>query len=415
MGWFQQLFNKRVFKNDMQLNSPTFIEWFTGGTGPVNVKGRNALKQATVYTCVRILSDTMSKLPCKLIQEGQGIQQITDNYLVPMVKLRPNPYMSARDFWAAIESQRNLRGNGYAYIDFAGNGRIRGLYPLQSDSVEIWMDDEGLFNSQNKIWYIVTLKTGERVKLTPLQILHFKTFTLDGISGITPVEYLRTTLESGKSSEEFVKKFFEKGLSVKGVIQYTGELTPEQKKKFLEKFEEMSTGLNNSHGVSMLPIGYQFQPIALSMVDAQFLENTKLNAQQIGAAFGIKMHQLNDLTQAKFNNVELQQLEFYTDTMQTIITAYEQELTYKLLLDSEIRAGKAFKFNINVIIRADIKTRYEAYRTGIQGGFITPNEARAWEDLPPKEGGDDLICNGNMQKITEIGAYYKNNSIGGGS
>lgn len=415
MKWFQQLLNKQGFKNDVSLSSPTFLEWFTGGTGSVNVKGKNALKQTTVYTCIRILSDTMSKLPCKMIQEGQGIQQITDDYLVPLIKLRPNPFMSARDFWATMEAQRNLRGNSYAYIDFAGNGRIRGLFPLQSDSVEIWVDDEGLFNSKNKLWYIVTLKTGERIKLTPFQILHVKTFTLDGISGITPVEYLKTTIESGKSSEEYVKKFFQKGLSVKGIIQYVGDLTPEQKKKFIEKFEEMSSGLENSHGVSMLPIGYQFQPIALSMVDAQFLENTKLNAQQIGAAFGIKMHQLNDLSRATFTNIESQQLEFYIDTIQTNVTAYEQELTYKLLLDSQIRAGKGFKFNINAIIRADIKTRYEAYRTGIQGGFITPNEARSWEDMSPKEGGDDLICNGNMQKITEIGAYYKNQGAGGGS
>jgi HK97 family phage portal protein len=397
------------------LDDPNFWQILKGDVGPINVKGKNALKQATVFTCVRILSDTMSKLPCKLVQEGQGVQQITDDYIVPLIKLRPNPFMSARDFFAAMESQRNLRGNAYAYIDFAGNGKVAGLYPLQSEQVEIWVDDAGIFNSDSKLWYIVTLKDGRRIKLTPFEILHIKTFTLDGISGITPIEYLKTTIECGKYSEEYVKKFFKNGLSIKGIIQYTGELNEAAKLRFKEKFEEMSNGLENAHGINMLPIGYQFQPISLTMVDAQFLENTKLTIQQISAAYGVKMHQINDLSRATFSNIESQQLEFYVDTVSTNVTAYEQEMTYKLLLDSAIRAGKAIKFNINAIVRADIKTRYDSYRIGIMGGFLKPNEARLWEDLPPEKGGDDLLCQGAMQKLTDIGAYYKNNTKGGGN
>jgi len=411
MRWFPK-FGKREKRDAIySLNDPAFAD-FLRNEETVNLRGKNALKQATVFTCVRVLSDTLSKLPCKLIQEGQGVQQINDHYLAPILKLRPNPYMSARDFFAALETQRNLRGNAFAYIDFAGNGRVKGLYPLQSEQVEIWVDDAGLFNSENKIWYIVNLKNGKRIKLTPFELIHVKTFTLDGITGITPIEYLKTMVASGKSSAEYINKFFENGVSAKGIIQYVGQLDEAAKKTFREEFESMSSGLKNSHRVALLPIGYQFQPISMTLADAQFLENTKLTIQQIAAAFGIKMHQVNDLSRATFANIESQELEFYVDTMQAIITAYEQELTYKLLLDSEIRAGKSIKFNINAIIRSDIKTRYEAYRTGIQGGFLTPNEARALEDLPPADGGDDLICNGNMQKLTEIGAFYKNK--GGG-
>jgi len=412
MGWLSKFIQREKRDVTYSLNNPTFADFLRNGE-TVNVRGKNALKQATVFTCVRVLSDTLSKLPCKLIQEGRGVQQINDHYLAPILKFRPNPYMSARDFFAALETQRNLRGNAFAYIDFAGNGRIKGLYPLQSDQVEIWVDDAGLFDSKNKIWYIVNLKNGERIKLTPLKLIHVKTFTLDGINGITPIEYLKTIVASGKSSAEYINSFFENGVSAKGIIQYVGQLTEETKKIFREEFESMSSGLKNSHRIALLPVGYQYQPISMTLADAQFLENTKLTIQQIAAAFGIKMHQVNDLSRATFSNIESQELEFYVDTMQAIITAYEQELTYKLLLDSEIRSGKSIKFNINAIIRSDIKTRYEAYRTGIQGGFLTPNEARALEDLPPVEGGDDLICNGNMQKLTEIGAFYKNKAGGG--
>jgi HK97 family phage portal protein len=410
LGWIKRAL--RIEKRDAvyNLNDRGFWEALTGGTS-WNVKGKNALKQATVFTCIRILSDTLSKLPCKLVQEGQGVQQITDHYLVPLIKLRPNPFMSWVSFMACMEAQRNIRGNAYAYIEFASNGRVKGLYPLQSDSVEVWVDDAGIFNSTNKMWYIVTLKNGKRIKLTIFEMLHVKTFTLDGIIGITPIEYLKTIIESGKSAENYINKFYEKGLSIKGLIHYTGTLDQEARKAFLEKFEEMTQGLKNSHGVGMLPIGYQFQPLSLTMADAQFLENTKLTSQQIGAAFGIKMHQLNDLSRATFSNIESQHIEFYSDTIQTPVTAYEQELTYKLILDSEIRSGKSIKFNINAIIRADIVARYNAYRIGIQGSFIKPNEARSLEELPPAAGGDQLYANGNMQKLVDVGAFYKNKGV----
>src|SRR5690606_24990440 len=152
---------------------------------------------------------------------------------------------------------------------------------------------------------------------------------------------------------------------------------------------------------------YKFEPIALTLQDAQFLENTQLTIRQIAAAFGIKMHQLNDLSRATYNNTTEQQKEFYTDTLQPILTGYEQELTYKLFLDEEIENGFFVRFNADAILRADIKSRYDAYRLAIQSGFLTPNEVRELEEREPKEGGDQLIVNGNMVPLTEVGAAYR--------
>lgn len=281
-----------------------------------------------------------------------------------------------------------------------------GLYPLIPDQVKIYVDNEGLFNHNNKIWYVITLKNNKKIKLQHDEILHFKDFTLDGIAGISPLDYLNSLIENGKASQEYINKFFKNGLSIKGIIQYIGDLDLKAKKMFIQEFEEMSSGLDNAHSVSLLPIGYQFQPISLSMADAQFLENAQLTIRQIAAAFGVKMHQINDLSRATYSNVAEQQKEFYIDTLQSILTMYEQELTYKLFLDREIEQGYHAKFNVDSILRSDIKTRYEAYRIGIQGGFLSSNEVRAKEDLEPKDGGDDLLINGNMMPITMAGKQY---------
>jgi HK97 family phage portal protein len=384
--------------------------------GSINVKGKNALKVAVIFACKRILSESISKLPLKVYQEdNSGITKAAKHHLYELLKLRPNPYMSASDFWKAIEAHR-CTGNAYASIEFdPRTGRPIGLWPMDSSKVKVMVDDVGLFNGKYKLWYEVDVGKGETRKLMPDEILHFKgSITLDGLVGIPTLEYLQSTIENAAASNQFINNFFKQGLQVKGLIQYVGDLDEDAKKRFRDKFEEMSSGLKNSHRIALMPVGYQFTPMGLNMTDAQFLENTELTLRQIANAFGIKMHQLNDLSRATHTNIEQQQREFYVDTLQPILTMYEQELTWKLFLPSELSRGYYAKFNVDAILRADIKTRYESHGIGIEKGCITPNEARASEDKPPLPGGDQLIFNGNAIPITMAGQQYLKGGGGDG-
>lgn len=402
--FFRRIRNETI---SVGLNDPDLLEWLGITVDEINVKGIKSLKQATVYACVRILSDTVSKLPLKIYRGQGGIKKATDHYLYPMLKLRPNPYMSASDFWKCVEVQRNVNGNAYVWIDVDKRGKIIGLYPLDSSKMKIYVDDIGLLSTKNKIWYVYTDNFGEEHKLQSDELLHFKSLTTNGIAGISPTEYLRELVENGKSAEDYINKFYKNGMQTKGIVQYVGDLNTEAEKTFRDKFEQMSSGLKNAHRISLLPIGYQFQPISLKLTDAQFLENTQLTIRQIAAAFGIKNHQLGDLDRATHTNIAEQQREYYVDTLQAILTMYEQELTYKLFLDREIQQGYYVKFNVDAILRADIKTRYEAYRTAIQSGFKTPNECRQLEEDPALPGGDKLLVNGNMMPIEMAGEQYK--------
>ncbi len=401
---------RNTISNEAQsvsLEDEEFLKWLGIEVGAINVNGKNALKEATVFACIRILSESVAKLPIKVYQDVNGIKKATNHPLYSLIKSRPNPYMTSFNFFNCLEAQRNLKGNSYASIEYDRFGNVKALWPIDSEKVEIWIDDRGLLNTRNKLWYVVNLPDGSKAKLRSDEILHFKGFSLDGVVGITPLTYLRTLIENGKSSELYVNKFFQNGMQTKGIVQYIGDLNKDAEETFRSKFEQMSNGLKNAHRISLLPLGYQFQPISLSMADAQFLENTELTIRQIASAFGIKMHQLNDLERATYSNISEQQRQFYIDTLMAVLTMYEQETTYKLLLNSEMDSGYYCKFNVDAITRADIKTRYEAYRIGIQGGFLQPNEVRGKEEMEAVEGGDVLLVNGNMVPITEAGAAYK--------
>lgn len=405
------LFRRNItnaLSDEISLDDKELLKWLGINIEDVNIQGKNSLKQATVFGCLRVLSDTVSKLPIKIYKNANGTKKVTDHYLGPLLKLRPNPYMSASDFWKCVETQRNIYGNAYVALDYNARGQVTGLYPLDSSKMQIFVDDVGLLNSNNKIWYIYTDNLGHQIKFRNDELLHFKGLTTDGIVGLSVIDQLKHLIQNGKSSEEYINKFFKNGLQVKGLVQYVGDLNSDAERTFVENFERMSSGLKNAHRIAMLPIGYQFQPISQKLVDAQFLENSQLTIRQIAAMFGVKMHQLNDLDRATHTNISEQQRGFYIDTLQSILTMYEQELIYKLFLNTEIRQGYYLKFNADAILRANIETRYNAYRIAIQSGFKTPNEVRELEEDEAKEGGDELICNGNMQYLKDIGAYYKN-------
>lgn len=398
----RKLFESRSSIYDI-VDNDRLAELFGMNIGNVSVSGFNSLKETTVYICTKIRSESVAKLPLKLYQNKKEDRK---HELFYMLKVRPNEYMSSINFWKCIEAQRTIKGNAYAYIRRDKKGKIEALIPLDSDRVKIIVDNNNELKTKSGLWYVVNHNNVE-YKLLPDEILHFiGDITLDGIAGIPPMHYLKYLVENGKATQQFINKFFKNGLSVKGIIQYIGELNEQAKKTFIKEFESMSNGLSNAHSVSMLPIGYQFQPISLSMADAQFLENSKLTYRQIAAVFGIKSHQINDLERATYSNISEQQNDFYITTVQPMLEGYEQELNYKLLSDDEILKGYYFKFNVDAMLRTNTKDRYEAYRFGIQGSVLTPNEARAKEDLEPLDGGDELLCNGAMMPVAMAGKQY---------
>lgn len=404
---FRRVMNLTVTRSEFGLNDKAFLEFLGIDPDEINVRGEKGLREATVYACIKILSEAVAKLPLKVYRETAegGIKKATDHYLYPLLKSRPNPYMTASDMLRAVEAQRNLHGNAYIVPEFItsgpNRGRIRWLWPVDATQVEIWIDDRGLFSARNRVWYVIR-DGGQEYRLMPDEIIHLRAMTLDGIVGVSPLHYLRWLVEAGAAATKHVRDFVKQGLMVKGLVHYTGDLSPEAEERFRQRFERMATGLKNVGRIALLPLGYQFTPIEISMTDAQFLETAQLTIRQIANAFGVKMHQLNDLSRATHTNIEQQQKQFYADTLQAILTQYEQELTYKLFTPSEIERGYYVKFNVDSIVRSDIQTRYNAYRVGIQGGFLKPNEVRAWEELPPEPGGDTLLVNGAMRPLAAV-------------
>ncbi len=371
-----------------------------------------ALSEATYFACLKVLSESVGKLPLKLLQhkDNNGVITARGHPLYRILHDRPNPYMTATAFWSTIEQNRNHYGNAYALIK--GAGSKTSLWILPSEEVEIWYDDQKILSDVPDIYYMYS-HGGKLYQFSSEQILHFKTSnTFDGIKGIAVRDQLKMIIEGNIKSQKMLNSMYKSGFTAKAVVQYTSDLSDKNLEKFknkIEKFAGSDLDDKETKNIIPIPIGTQLTPLNIKLADNQFIDVKKYSALQIASAFGIKPNQIGDYEKSSYASAEAQQLSFYVDTLLYIIKQYEEELNYKLLSDEEIISGYYFKFNVAVILRADLKTQVETLCQAISNFLYTPNEARALLDMEAKEGGDQLLGNGASIPVQLAGTQYVKN------
>ena len=367
------------------------------------------LSEATYFSCLKVLSESIGKLPLKLLQHNDrnGVTNRRDHALYKVLHDRPNPYMTSTIFWSTIEYNRNHFGNAYAWIQGAGD-KIQ-LWILPSNEVEIWYDDAKILSEVPDVYYIYN-KGGQLYKFGSEEILHFKASnTLNGIAGISVQEQLKNTIGGNVKAQNMINKMYDSGFTAKAVLQYTGSLNDDNAKAFVKGIEDYAKGKLKDKGIENIipvPLGANLQPLNVKLADNQFIEVKQYTALQIASAFGIKPYQIGDYTKSSYASAEAQQLSFYVDTLLYIIKQYEEELTYKLLSAEEIENGLHFKFNVAVILRADLKTQIESLSKAVNSFLYTPNEAREMLDKEALEGGDELLGNGASIPVKYTGCQY---------
>lgn len=369
------------------------------------------LSEATYFACLKVLSESIGKLPLKLLRhtEKHGVVTARDHLLYSVVHDRPNPYMTSTVFWTTMENNRNHHGNSYAWIE--GAGSTTRLWPLQPKDVEVWYDDAKILSEIPDIIYIYSAG-GKRYHFSSEEILHFKgSNTFDGVVGKSVRDQLKETISGGNKAQSVVNKMYDSGFTAKAALQYTANLNDDSAKAFVKGIEKYAKGEFKAEGIENIipiPFGANLTPLNIKLSDNQFIEVKQYTALQIASAFGIKPYQIGDYTKSSYASAEAQQLSFYVETLLYIIKQYEEELTYKLLSDEERRGGLHFNFNVSVILRADLKTQIETLSQAVNSFIYTPNEARSLLKMEAKEGGDRLLGNGASIPVELTGSQYIN-------
>lgn len=368
------------------------------------LKHGQSLESITYYSCMRIRCDAIAKLPLKVMRhlDKGGSELVPDNEVYKLLKLRPNRLIGIYDFLFATEFQKLEYGDSFWLPSYDKRGRLSQLYLLDSLKMQIVVDEYGKIGNEPNVYYIYN---GSDI-YSEDAILHFKNFSLDGIHGTPIKKYIETVIANEQMSGSLLYGKYENGMQDPIIVEYIGDLDEANQQRVKKKFTNMG-GVKNAGKVIPIPSQFKVSQLSTKMVDNQFFELQGLTSKHISNAFGVKGFQLNDLEKSSYSSISEQNRLFYSDTLQGVLTAYEQEIDYKLLTGAD--RGKALysKFNLDAMLRADPEARYAAYATGIKNSFITPAEARAKEDMSFIPGTDRLLAyNGASVWLDQVGSQY---------
>lgn len=379
------------------------IDYMNGGptASGTRVNAQTATRVVALRRCVQILSWTLASLPCPLYRRlsDDDRERATDHPKYNIVQNRPNKNHTRFMCFSIIEANRNIYGDGFAFVDYAANNRILSVNPLKSGNMTVEMIAGEL---------VYTYKTAEQnVRIPRDVVLHFPGLNFDGVRSQSPVDACRDAIGLAMATEEFASRYFSNGHRWGGVLSHPGELKADGMQNLRESLAKVGKGIANAHNPLILEEGMTWAPTANKPEEAQSREHKEDTVREIGRLFSIPPHMLGVEHSEPRSNVEQESLEFVIYTMGPIATLWEQELNRKLLSESE-QKEYYFEFLFDGLLRGDAKTRAEVQSLKVNNGLMTRNEARRMENLNRKDGADELTVQAALIPIDMLGRQPQN-------
>lgn len=354
---------------------------------------KKAMAIPIVWSCIKILSETVSGLPLKLYDDlpaGRVLAKGTTRAARLLAK--PNPYMTMLNFIKAIIVNMALRGNAFALIERNDAGEFIGFIPLSADTVEV--------NTADELIYWVTLK-GQRFPVSPEFMLHFKIFSADGINGLSPVEFQKEAMGLAKAAQSWSSRFMRKGGFTGGYVIYDQFLTEAQQAQVLDKFPKIRDGDVEDIGkMGLLQGGPKIVPAGMTQKDSQFIESQQFQEEALAGIWGVPLYLANRAgkTSIMGSNLEQQTSGFVMFGLSPYIKAIEDEINDKLFGGTTLFV----EFVVEGLLRGDSAARSSYYQAALGGsggsGWMTINEVRRKENHPPLVGEEyDRVTRWEMQ------------------
>jgi HK97 family phage portal protein len=387
LGWFSSL--RRSLENpSTSLSNPAawLVRMFSAeADSGVAITADTALGIPTFWQCVRLLTDDFAKLPTIVYKSNdeEGHQRAPRHPAYHLLRRKANKWMTAGVFKRTILHHALLWGNGYAYIVRDEAARPIELLLLRPDQTTPFLHNGNL-------WY-ETWINGERRILKSDEVFHLHGLGFDGIKGYSIIKYAANSLGLTIAAEKYGSKHFANGSRASGVLQYPGRLKQEGRENLRKSFEEAHQGLDNAHRTVLLEEGAKFIPLTIPPNEAQFIELRELQRKEVGSWFKIPPSKLGDPDSVSYNSLEQWNQAYLEGALDPWLVAFEDEAFDKLLTETQKRHETHFvEFTRAALLRTDLKSRYEAYRIGREGGWLSVNRILRKENEPPIGPEGDL-------------------------
>lgn len=365
-----------------------------------NVTVDTALQLDAVWACVRLISQTIATLPFMVFRRnGTGNRGVAaDHPLYTLLHDQPNADMTGVEFWEAMVACVLLWGNAFAIKSKNVLGDVVSLTPIPPERVNARRQPDG------SILYIYSPYNAQIEEIPEDDLFHIKGWSLNGLLGMSVIQYARSSLGTAMAADEAAGKFFANGLHLSGFIETGGAVMDDvQRERFKAELQQLR-GSGNTGKTMLLQGSLKYNSLSLSPDDAQLLATREFSVNTICRWFQVDPSMIGHSSggHAVGSALEQQMLRFLTLTLSTWLKRIEQRVKMSLIRPEE-RAKIFAEFNVEGLLRADSAGRAALYAVYSQNGLKTRNEIRDLENDPPMDGGDALTVQSNLVPLGKLG------------
>jgi HK97 family phage portal protein len=358
------------------------------GFGAVAASGetvtpRNAEGVAAVHRCVDLIAGTVASLPLHVYRKNAdgSRERAADHPLSLVLHDQPNEWQNASEWREQAMAHVLLRGNHYSERIYDRDGRLQALIPLHPDRVQVLRTDAG------RVVYEVADERGQRRRLTQDQVFHLRGRSDDGLVGRSPIDTARDAIGLAIAQNKTAGNVMQRAVRPAAVIEMPHRLTDDGIERLRTVFERVYGGGAKFGGIVPLDVGMQFKPIPLRADDVALIESCKFSVLEICRLFGVPPVLAGAQEDANYSGTIALSLHFVQYTLRRHLVMWESAIRTQLL-SGEARRDHYAEHSLDGLLRGDPKARADVFHLGLADGWLTVNEVRRLENLPPVPGGD---------------------------
>lgn len=383
----------------VSLNNFAAWEWFGENhmsDAGESINDHTALKISTVFTCVRVLSESVASLPVRLQRiTPQGKVQQIDDPLHYLLSVAPNPEMTSFVYFETVAFHLSLTGNSFSQIERAEDGTPIALWPLNPRSTRVVRLPTGDIGYETQDGE----SGGGWRFIKAANCLHVPLMSFDGLVGLSPIQQAARSLGLAAAAEKFGSRLFANNATPQLALVTKQVVKPEDKIKMRQNWEELHSR-QNQHRVAILDQDVTIQQLSITPEDAQFLETRVHQRSDICAIFRVPVHMAGSEQKLSNSNVEQINLSYITDTLRPLIMRIEAELVKKLLPQN---SGLTISFDITERQRGDTAAQVSLIAAGRQWGVLSANDCLRILGLPAAGPSEDVrMVPVNMQNAERL-------------
>lgn len=349
------------------------------------VNPNTAMQQATVYACIRILSETIATLPIKVQTKNVGGLWVDSDHDVLAVLDTPNDFQTQHDLISMWVAWMELSGNAYSYKLYSGSEgkkKIHTLLPLESPGVSAELTSD--WKMKYQVSGVFNGSFGKD------KILHMRHFGTAGHIGLNPIQKMRHDIGLAQRGKEHASGVFARGAVGSQWIKAEGLKNVDQAREMQEGFDKLYGGGASQAGkTKVMWGGASLEESGMSAVDVQLLQLLKLEKEEIASIFGVPGFLINSAEKNTTWGTGLEEItkSFMRFSLRPRISRVCQTMKHELLGRNE-RKRTRFVFETEAFTLGSFKEVVDAANIAIAAGMLNPNEGRDLINMNPRDGGE---------------------------